>query len=156
MRECSWAHWCAFCLGWGVFPTLLAACAAWSLVRGSDSRDPSSAKPLKNGGAAYPLTIGPDPISLGKLGYGQLAKATASVRNRGPEPVTVVRIETSCPCLRAVLEPTTVGPREAGRMSLSFDPRGEHDFRGDLSIEVVGYKGGSEVAFRACARVSVP
>ncbi|MGC8641837.1 MAG: DUF1573 domain-containing protein [Isosphaeraceae bacterium] len=156
MRQCSWAHWCAFCLGWGVFSALLAACATCAIVRGSHPCDLSSANPPRNEGGAYPLTIGPDPISLGKLGYGQLAKATASVRNRGPEPVTVVRIETSCPCLRAVLEPTTVGPREAGRMSLSFDPRGEHDFRGDLSIEVVGYKGGREVAFRACARVSVP
>jgi len=124
-------------------------------VRGSDSGDPSSANPPRSADRAYRLTISPDPISLGTLGNGQSAKAAAFVRNPGAGAVTIERIDTSCPCLRALLEPTTIGPGETGRITLSFDPKDEPDFQGELSIEVVGYEIKKEVAFRTFLRATV-
>ncbi|MBX6314538.1 MAG: DUF1573 domain-containing protein, partial [Isosphaeraceae bacterium] len=96
-----------------------------------------------------PLQVHPAPLSLGVLKPGQAAQASLTLRNPCPEPLTVERIETSCPCIRvAPQQPVRIEPGRAAVLGVSFDPSGEPDFRGGLSVDVTGYGASEAVLFR--------
>ena len=109
----------------------------------------------KRGQSAYPLENKPELVLLGTLAAGQHAEATITLLNPSRDAVQIDRVETSCPCLSA--EPTKfkVGPGESAEVRLAFDPSQEPDFRGGLSIEVIGYGAMAKIAFRTRVNLDV-
>lgn len=87
-------------------------------------------------------------MSLGTLTTGQRAELPITLRNRTSRPLGIRRVETSCPCLRAEPMSFTVRPGESAEVRLAFDSSQEPDFRGGLSIGVVGYDSAGEAVFR--------
>jgi hypothetical protein len=77
------------------------------------------------------------------------------LRNPGPRPVSVERIETSCPCIRVEPARFKVGPGEFAELVARFDPSHDPDFRGGLSIEVVGRSSRDFVLFRARVNLDI-
>jgi hypothetical protein len=110
---------------------------------------PNSASPIA---ASFPLEISPNPIDLGVLGDGQVARATVCVTNRGSRLLAVDRVDTSCPCLKVPPGAFQVGPGESKALAIEFDASQESGFAGTLSIEVTGHAAGS-VVFRTAAKV---
>lgn len=106
-------------------------------------------------GSRFPLEISPDPILLGTLFPGRSAIAKLTVRNSGSRPVIVESIETSCPCLNVAKQWARLGPRQTADLTVRFDPADEPDFRGCLSIDVIGREPGGEIAFRTRVEVEV-
>ena len=74
--------------------------------------------------------------------------------NHGSKPVSIERIETSCPCLTITPGSFRIGPGEKKGAAVEFDPSAEPDFRGGLSIDVTGYAAGG-VAFHTLVRLEV-
>jgi len=102
----------------------------------------------------FPLEISPDPVDLGVLPPRESAQATISLRNRGPHPLRVQRIETSGPCLTTTPGPIWIGRGECKVLAVEFDPSEEPDFRGRLAIDVTGYDG-DVVAFHTLVELEV-
>ena len=90
-------------------------------------------------GQRFPLEINPDPIDLGSLSQGESARASLRLRNCQDDPVTLARVETSCPCIAVDPLPILIAPRETQAVTVSFDPSSETNFQGGLRIDVVGY-----------------
>ncbi len=70
------------------------------------------------------------------------------MRNTGSDSAAVVRIETSCPCLRVRPGRVLVGPGESAALTLTFDPTHDPGFRGCLSVSVEGYSAAGNTVFR--------
>ena len=104
-----------------------------------------------------PLTLeaSPNPIELGRLKPGVVGRSRLILRNPGSEPISIVRVETSCPCLRAEPTPLDVGPGMEATLRLVFDAAGEPEFRGDLEVEVGGFGPSGGQVFQSRLRVSV-
>ena len=75
--------------------------------------------------------------------------------SRSRQPVTVVRVATSCPCLSAKQVPIRIGPAETRTLVLCFDPSDEPDFQGGLSIEVAGHDENDSTVFTTRVNVDV-
>ena len=50
----------------------------------------------------------------------------------------VARVGTSCPCLNVADQSINIGPGEAADLTVKFDSVHDPDFRGGLSIDVIG------------------
>ncbi|MFI5460894.1 MAG: DUF1573 domain-containing protein [Isosphaerales bacterium] len=109
---------------------------------------PPPLNPAGSDARQFPLEISPNPVSLGVLTAGRSVRSTVTLRNRGRQPVTVNRIEASCPCLRIHPNAFEIGAGEADALTFEFDHSAERDFQGDLAINVVGYDGVGNAAFR--------
>ncbi len=94
------------------------------------------------------LQVSSDPVSLGSLSPGQQATGRITLRNPGQSPVIVERVETSCPCLDFGPLPIEIGPVRTANLIVRFNPAGEPDFLGRLSIEVIGRGPTDLLAFR--------
>ncbi len=99
---------------------------------------------------ALPLEIDPDPLSLGELRPGVPAGAQMVLRNPSARPVSVGGIETSCPCLRVRPVSMVIPPGESTVLTVEFDPTNNPDFRGGISITVIGVSEAGEKAFQTC------
>jgi Protein of unknown function (DUF1573) len=125
--------------------TLVLAVATLSILGPSTSNHtPPPVNLASSVGSHFPLEISPDPVLLGVVDRGQKAKAPFTLVNHGSQPVTVDRIETSCPCLTATPGSIRISPGERKVLAVEFDPSAEPDFRGGLSIDVTGYEGERE------------
>ena len=102
-----------------------------------------------------PLKASPNPIELGRLKPGVAGRSQLILRNLGFEPISVVRVETSCPCLRAEPIPLDVNPGMEATLILVVDHAGEPEFRGDLEVEVGGFGLSGGQVFQSRLRVSV-
>ena len=100
------------------------------------------------------LEVGPNRISR-VWSKASPRDATLSILNSGSESVTVARIETSCPCVTIAPSQITVAPSARALLLVAFDPSGEPDFRGGLSIRVTGYLTGDIVAFSTLVDLEV-
>lgn len=100
----------------------------------------------------YPLAITPDPIVLDVPRH-----VTAfSVRNVRSEPITIGRVETSCPCLDIGPLPARVGAGETKSLWATFQPSPDDvDWKGRLSVEITGYSTGSTAVFRTHAQIDL-
>lgn len=132
-----------------VFSCLVGLAGVWSAQSPPPSKSGSSAI------AAPRLIVSPDPIALGILAPGRSAQPVATLRNPYPEAIAVARVETSCPCLRASVTPSRIGPEGSGTLALVFDPSTEPEFRGELAIEVIGYAKGGRDVLRTKVRLEV-
>jgi hypothetical protein len=101
------------------------------------------------------LSVHPDPNPLGELTAGQTTRRAAMLRNQGAGPITVERVESSCPCVRVAALPLTVGAGEAAPMTVEFDPSEEPEFHGRLSVDLVGREPGGSVVFRTSVTLRV-
>jgi len=146
----------SFCI-WTAVPAVVGVVAACLALPGSSTLDhtPAHVNPASSSGRHFPLTISPDRVELGTLNSGQSAQAELVLANSGRQPVTLVRVATSCPCLRAKTVPIRIGPAEARILVLCFDPSDEPDFHGGLSIEVVGHDENGSTVFMARVNVNV-
>jgi hypothetical protein len=93
------------------------------------------------------LAVSPAMIDLGAVPAGGSQEATFTITNPGITPLTVARVESSCPCLKIELPdgPIEPGGTAAGRARL--DMRAEPGFSGDLGIEVKGLDESGAVLF---------
>jgi hypothetical protein len=112
------------------------------------------AKPASPAGSRFLLDCYPDPVSLGVLSSGQKSRTDFTLVNRTSQPLTIERIETSCPCLTTALASTSIGPGEKKVLSLEFDSSAEPDFHGGLSMDVTGFSSGV-MAFHLLADVEI-
>jgi len=82
---------------------------------------------LKGGTNAYqesqPLVaLTPATISLGKVIYGEVAKAVFILTNYTPLPLKITRVATSCGCTQAKVEKEELQAYESTPVNVSFDP----------------------------------
>jgi hypothetical protein len=138
-------------------PAAVGVVAACLALLGSSNPDPTfdPANLARSSGRRFPLTISPDPVMLGTLNAGQHTQFELVLANSGTEPVTVARVATSCPCLSVQQVPIRIGPTETRTLVLYFDPSDEPDFRGGLSIEVVGHDENDSTVFTTRVIVEV-
>jgi hypothetical protein len=139
------------------FPGLAGIAAVSLAVLGSAAPNhiPPLSKLTSTAGPQLPLKISPDPISLGTLDPGRSAVAKLTLRNSGSDPVIVARVETSCPCLTVAEQSTEIGPGQAADLTMEFDPADDPDFRGGLSIDVIGRDPLGGIVFRTRAQIEV-
>jgi hypothetical protein len=102
-----------------------------------------------------PVLLDPDPIELGDLEPGRSAEAKLSLRNRGSETVVLERIETSCPCVSVSPASLRLHPGGAAELRVHFDPTDEPEFRGGLSVTLVGWGRPGAILFRTHVNVAV-
>lgn len=67
----------------------------------------------------------------------------------------VATVETSCPCLLVSKQPVCVRPGECADLTVKFDPTDDPDFRGGLSIHVIGRDPTGEIVFGTRAHLEV-
>ena len=115
----------------------------------------ATADPFNSAVSGAPLQVSPDPVSLGSLSPGQQATGRITLRNPGQSPVIVERVETSCSCLDVGPFPIKIEPGRSANLTVRFDPAAEPDFRGRLSIEVIGRGPAGLVAFRTHVAIVV-
>ena len=94
-------------------------------------------------------------MSLGVLRPGCSAETEISVRNPSPHRVVIKHIETSCPCLSVKQESINIDAKESATFTVKFDSGHDPDFRGRLSIEIIGRDGGENIIFRSRANLEV-
>jgi hypothetical protein len=103
----------------------------------------------------FPLEVGPDAIAL-RVQQGQGPAGTSvPVRNSQAVPLTLERIETSCPCIGVSGLPVRLEPDETVDLKLAFDPSHEPEFAGALLVRVTGYLAENRVAFETKVRLQV-
>jgi len=107
------------------------------------------------GPALLSLIAEPSTIELGRLKPGQNASRAISLRNRGSAPVTIERIETSCPCISAKAAPSHVRSGESALLTVNFDASEDPQFRGRLAVECIGLSSSGEPVFRCRVDLSV-
>jgi Protein of unknown function (DUF1573) len=95
--------------------------------------------PRSVGDAFCPIEISPDPVEFGVVDEGQVSNAVLSLTNRGSRELVIDRVETSCPCLTITPGRLRIAPSERKVVAVVFDPSGEPDFHGRLSIDISGY-----------------
>jgi hypothetical protein len=123
-------------LFWAGSLPALAACA-FSIVA-SSTPNHTDPPPSNITGRRFPLEVSPNVIDLGILRPRHSAAARLTLRNPSLRTVIVEQIQTSCPCLQAEKQSIILGPQESAALALRFDSSDDSDFRGGLSIEVVG------------------
>jgi len=121
----------------------------------TQNQTPPPSKLASSTGRHFPLEISPDPIDLGIMRQGQSNAAKITLHNPSQQPVVVQRISTSCPCLHVVGQPLKLGPGESDTLAVGFQPSDEPDFRGRLSIEVIGRSIAGEVVLVTHVNVEV-
>lgn len=127
---------------------------AWTILR-APSQITSSPPPIQSAPSANRLIVTPDPLAFGVLEPGHAARGTITLHNPNHSPVTVARVETSCPCVRVASSPITVAPRGSSTMTVAYVPTEEPDFHGGLAVEVVGRDSGEAVLFRTKATFEI-
>lgn len=113
-------------------------------------RDPTSASSQR-----FPLAINPDPITFGVVGGRTLAQRLFSARNTRNAPFVLERVETSCPCIRVAPLPVKLEANETRNWTVTFDPLVDPTFEGRLSVEIIGYLAGGQIAFRTNVNLNV-
>ncbi|MGC8643870.1 MAG: DUF1573 domain-containing protein [Isosphaeraceae bacterium] len=88
------------------------------------------------------------------VGHDRTARVSLALKNQSARPLAVERIETSCPCLTVGPMAVRVEPGRVVQLTAVLDPSEEPDFRGPLSVSVVG-RGGGRYLFRTWVDVEV-
>ena len=150
-------HWATGPLGhWATGPLgRFAFLALTSPFLGCGPLESSPIRGAVAGIPSLPLEASPNPIELGRLKPGVVGRSQLILRNPSSEPISIVRVETSCPCLRAEPIPLPVAPGMEAMLRFVFDSTGEPEFRGELEVEVGGFGPSGRQVFQSHLRVSV-
>jgi hypothetical protein len=95
----------------------------------------------------FPLSVNDEPLKLEDLDAGQSARTSLAVLSSQETPVRLERIETSFPCVKVGPVPVQIDPGSTTALTVTFDASGEPDFRGKLSVNIVGYTEDGSVGF---------
>ena len=101
------------------------------------------------------LVVDPDPVSLGFLRPGEQGHVTFTVRNPESNLMVVDEVKSSCPCVSVSNLPARIDPGGSARFVVSFDPAEEPDFRGGLSVELIGMGPDRAVLFRTQVKLRI-
>jgi hypothetical protein len=111
--------------------------------------------PANSGHSASALELIPARLDVGEPPPGRGASGRFAVWNRGAMPVSVARIDVSCPCVRINPGSFVVGPGGTTELEVEFDPRDEPKFRGALAVSVDGRSASNDCVFRGIVDVTV-
>lgn len=97
---------------------------------------------------------------LGVVTNGELRTVEIGVDNKGRGDLVIVGVSTSCGCTTAIVDPTTIGPGETGKLTVTYDS-GAHgpDFTGTVMRQVFidsNDPDQPEIEFRITAEVVAP
>ncbi len=84
----------------------------------------------------------PESVVLSGGGSERRKQAKLELKSRQQIPLTIDRVESSCPCVNVTPMPTRVEPYGVATLGVMFDPADEPDFHGSLSVRLTGYSGG--------------
>jgi hypothetical protein len=131
----------SFWLNAGLTVTLVVV-APWPLLAAS--------RPIP-----YPRLIVAPRIDLGKMCAGERRSFAIEIRNPHNEPVKVVALPASCPCVAGEALPWHVEPRQTATVALALDLGQQTRFSGRLSLELKGRTHSHDVAFSTAVAVAV-
>ena len=120
------------------------------LLLGLTGCDPSPAACSTR--AQSPIVEAPSTIALGDTEVGRILNARLELRC--PEPLTIDRVESSCPCVRVTPTVASLEPGVIATLDVAFDPSEDPDFHGSLSVRLEGYSG-RRLAFTTRAKIHV-
>ena len=131
--------------------SLLICCGCSSPVEPQQDTRSAMKPPSSN----FPLRAEPSVLLLGMLKPGDSSEASARIRNTSQVPHSVDRIVTSCPCVSSSASTFSLGSGEDCVITLKFDSREEPEFRGNLTVEVMGKSRDDELLFQLLVRVRI-
>jgi hypothetical protein len=105
--------------------------------------------------AAPRLVVSPAIIELGEVPAGGSKEAAFTITNPGASPLTVARVESSCPCLKIELPDGPIAPGGTALGCARLDMRAEPDFTGAIGIEIKGMSRTGTVLFAVMVNVEV-
>lgn len=88
--------------------------------------------------AKTPLSVKPDPVTLGVIPTGEKARATLLIINPGSERLELTNVRTTCPCVGLEGLPVSIEPGKSVELRVTFDPTEEPNFRGTLEVGLIG------------------
>jgi hypothetical protein len=135
--------------GLAVLGTLVLSCfcAPDRRLINCRSYSPRSLNSASDAPPHFPLSVNDEPLKLEDLDAGQSARTSLAVLSSQETPVRLERIETSCPCVKVGPVPVQIDPGSTTALTVTFDASGEPDFRGKLSVNIVGYTEDGSVGF---------
>lgn len=125
--------------GFIAFGLIAIATVVLNLPGSKPGRSLPMQNPSRSTVSRFPLEISPNPVSLGSLNPGQVVDKKIVLSNPWTTPVTIQRIETSCPCLEVAPVPIEIASGRSGEIVVRFNSTEDPDYRGVLGIEVTGY-----------------
>jgi len=84
------------------------------------------------------IAVEPASLSLGALIPGQVGRGSVTLRNNSREAAIIESVETSCECVHANASLKKIGPGATTSLAVEFDSSNEPEFRGNLSISLIG------------------
>ncbi len=137
-------------------PALVLAVSALSILGSSTpNHTPPPSKLASTTDQHFPLEISPDPIEFGTLNQGEVAQASLRIQNNRSAPVTIERLETSCPCISMEPIPLHIGPHETQTLTVNFNPSTDGEYEGRLGVQVTSYLTGGVVGFRTEVKLNI-
>jgi tetratricopeptide (TPR) repeat protein len=95
------------------------------------------------------------PVDLGVLAPGLSGRANFLILNPLRKAVVIDRVTTSCPCVRIMGLPVQIQPSDSAEVTVLFDPTEDRNFRGSLSVHVIGEDQGGTPLFETLVNVTV-
>lgn len=112
---------------------LLAGCGREPASAGAVGAQPAGGKDQ----AASNSPLYCPPIDLGVLYPGEVVEHRVWLENRSDEPIEISKVETSCECVTARVETTTLCPKGRALAVFRYDGSRESIFRGSLAVAVI-------------------
>lgn len=88
-------------------------------------------------GATPEIVLGEQSADLGQVANGQVRTIEVSVGNAGRSDLVIEAVSTSCGCTTATIDPMTIEPGQAGKLTIKYDS-GAHgpEFTGPVMRQV--------------------
>jgi hypothetical protein len=101
------------------------------------------------------VTVFPSVVDLGTVSQGESQRFSVLLRNQHDVPITVTRVDVSCPCLIWRQANLSVEPFAELQLEFELDLAKEPTFVGALRVEVRGGVQGSQPSFVLVVKVDV-
>ena len=86
-----------------------------------------------------PLEVSPKVVDAGVVFLGSTKEAVCFLTNKGPVPIAVAHVETSCNCLKVELPMDSIAPGETVTAGILLDLRRSSVYPGRFALEAHGY-----------------
>ena len=67
------------------------------------------------------ISVAENWVDLGDVVNGKVIQQEVSIQNNGQSDLIIEAVSTSCGCIQAAIEPTTIPPNGQGTLSINFD-----------------------------------